>query len=119
MMSAETQVIASVRAGSTIEEAARQAGKPVATVRRWLTAGRKAPDGRYGELARAVDQAREGRRVEVSDGPMSLEEIERLLVRAIRSGSLQAVKLWLALHPNDGATPADDPFSEFDPVDAR
>jgi len=57
--------------------------------------------------------------VEVSDEAMSLEEIERLLVRAIRSGSLQAVKLWLALHPNDGATPADDPFSEFDPVDAR
>src|ERR1019366_1678213 len=50
------------------------------------------------------------------DGPMTYEEIERVLTGAIRrGGSLQAVKLWLSLHSQDGGQGGDDPFAEFDP----
>ena len=47
---------------------------------------------------------------------MTYEEIERVLTGAIRrGGSLQAVKLWLSLHSQDGEQRGDDPFAEFDP----
>ena len=112
-MGAEAQIIEAVRAGATIVEAAQAAGKPVASVRRWLTEGRKG--GKHGEFAHAVDEARAAQRVEPGEGPMTHEEVERILTDAIRRGrSLQAVKLWLAIHPRDGQSDADDLFAEFD-----
>lgn len=56
----ETQaLIAScIRDGMTIEQAAQEAGKPIGTIRRWLTTGRKYPDGTYGSFARTVDAFR-------------------------------------------------------------
>ncbi len=102
----------------SIDEAARQAGKPAGTVRRWLTEGRKRPDGKHGAFARVVDEARKAQRVDL-EGDMTHEEAERIVVAAMRRGSLQAVKLWLALHPlNDGAAEG-DPFAEFDPLGFR
>jgi hypothetical protein len=109
-----TRIIEAVRAGCSIDEAATQAGKPVATVRRWLTEGRKRPDAQHGEFARTVDAAREAQRVELDNGPMTHDEIERRLTHAIRQGSLQAVKIWLELHPQDRAPGAVDPFAEFE-----
>jgi len=113
MMAEQTRIIEAVRVGCSIDEAARQAGKPVGTVRRWLTAGRKGPDAKHAEFARMVDEARGAQRVGLGEEPMTYEEVERRLTEQIRHGSLQAVKIWLALHPQD-QVPAADPFSEFD-----
>jgi len=89
-------VLESVRAGCSIDEAASQADRPVATVRRWLMEGRKRPDGKHGEFARAVDEARGQRRQaeRALEGPLSREEAELLLARAARKGSVPALRLW-------------------------
>src|SRR5439155_25383135 len=73
------------------------AGRPVAGVRRWLMEGRKRPDGKHGEFAKAVDDARSDRqRAEraLKDGPLSTEEAELLLAKAARKGSVPALRLW-------------------------
>jgi transposase-like protein len=104
-------VLEAVRGGASIEEAARSAGRPVNTVRRWLKEGRKG--GPNEEFARLVDEAREAQRFEL-DGPMSLGEVERVLARAIRSQSIPAVRIWLQLHPpGELVEGEDDPFAEF------
>ena len=105
-------VLTAVKAGASIDEAAQQAGRPVASVRRWLTEGRKAPDGPNGEFAALVDDAREAQSFSV-EGPMTLEEVERALAKAIRSGSVPAVRTWLQLHPPEVESVDDDPFAEF------
>ena len=103
MTDAQERVIEAVRAGASIDEAARQAGRPAGTVRRWLVEGRKRSDGNHGAFARLVDEARKAQRVDL-EGEMTHEEAERIVAAAMRRGSLQAVKLWLALHPpSDGA----------------
>lgn len=93
---ASAEVLASVRAGASIDEAARQAGVPVATCRRWLRDGRKAPGGRFGAFADAVDSARRERKQaeRALDGPLSAEEAELLVARAARKGSVPALRLW-------------------------
>lgn len=63
-----------------------------------------------------MDEARAAQRVDLGAGPMSHEEVERILTDAIRNGSLSAVKLWLALHPRAEAPADDDPFAQFDPA---
>jgi hypothetical protein len=118
MLEAQTRIIEAVRCGASIDEAARQAGRSVATVRRWLTEGRK-QDGKHGDFARAVDEARAAQRVVFGDGPMSYVEVERVLTDAIRRGSMPAVKMWLGLHPQDVPQAVDDPFAEFDPPGVR
>jgi hypothetical protein len=54
----QSHVVECVRRGMTIEEAAQEAGRPIGTVRRWLTNGRNNPDGPYGPFARATAAAR-------------------------------------------------------------
>jgi len=96
MTAEQTQVLESVKAGASIEEAAHNAGRPVASVRRWLSEGRKRPDGRHGEFARAVDAAR-GERKQAEralEGPLSMEEAELLIAKAARKGSVPALRLW-------------------------
>jgi hypothetical protein len=90
-------VLESVKAGCSIEEAALQAGRPVASVRRWLSQGRKRPDGNHGEFARAVDGARgERQQAEraLKDGPLTPSEADLLLAKAARKGSVPALRLW-------------------------
>jgi hypothetical protein len=60
MQRTHATIVAAVRTGATIEEAAKRAGINVHTVRRWLSTGRKQPDGPYGELAADVDRLRDG-----------------------------------------------------------
>jgi hypothetical protein len=59
-------IVDAVRSGSTIDQAAYTVGVNLHTLRRWLSTGRKAPDGPYGELARTVDGLRNGE-VDVTD----------------------------------------------------
>ena len=96
MTAEQTIVFAAVKAGCSIEDAARQADRPVASVRRWLSEGRKRPEGKHGEFARAVDEARGERKSaeRALDGPLSREEAELLLAKAARKGSVPALRLW-------------------------
>src|ERR1039458_3137519 len=90
------EILASVRAGASIEEGANAADVPVATLRRWLRDGRKGKPT-YGAFAEAVDgvrgERREAERV-LKDGALSGEEAELLLARAARKGSVPALRLW-------------------------
>lgn len=91
------EIVASVRAGATIDEAARLVDVAVASVRRWLRDGRKNPDGRYAAFAAAVDGARSERKLAeraLKDGPLTTDEAVLLLARAARKGSVPALRLW-------------------------
>jgi predicted transcriptional regulator len=92
---ASAGIVASVRAGCSIEDAARTAGVAVATVRRWLREGRKGKET-YRAFAEAVDGVRGDRREaeRALDGPLSVEEAERLLATAARKGSVAALRIF-------------------------
>jgi hypothetical protein len=51
----QAEVVAAVRTGASIADAATQVGVNVHTLRRWLSNGRREPHKSYGDLARAVD----------------------------------------------------------------
>jgi transposase-like protein len=106
---ASPKLIASVQAGASIEEAARHAGVPAATVRRWLRDGRKGRR-KYEAFAVAVDGARgERKRAEraLKDGPLTNEEAAQLLARAARKGSVPALRLWYERVAVDDASKRD------------
>ena len=89
------EIVASVEAGCSIEDAARTVDVPIATVRRWLRDGRKGTQA-YVSFAEAVDGARGERKAaeRALDGPLSAEEAELLLAKAARKGSVPALRLW-------------------------
>ena len=117
--SVKEALLASVRAGATVDEAARHEGVKVNTVRTWLAKGRKEPQGRYGRFASEVDATRQLQRLpqrsELQE--FTYEELERLLAEKIRAGSVPAMRLWVDLHRAEfeRSEQADDPFAEFDP----
>ena len=102
------RVIAAVRELGSFARACERAGVPAGTFWTWRA---RSPDFRA-----ATDAAR----AQAGNGePMSREELERHVVRAIREkASVPAMKLWLELHPQEAATPA-DPFARFDELAAR
>jgi len=91
---AAEHVLASIRAGASINESALAAGVAVATVRRWLTNGRKG--GPTAVWAAAVDEARAEREQaeQALDEPLTDQEADALLARAARQGSILALKLY-------------------------
>jgi Asp-tRNA(Asn)/Glu-tRNA(Gln) amidotransferase C subunit len=91
------EIVASVRAGASIDESARQVDVAVASVRRWLRDGRKNTEGRYAAFAAAVDEARGQRKQAeraIKEGPLTGEEADLLIARAARRGSVPALRLW-------------------------
>jgi len=112
------QIVGAVRAGQTLDAAAAQAGISVNTARTWARRGRKDPDSRWGEFARALDAAREANKADPS--LMDWAEFERHLSKAIRGGSVQAMRLFATLHREDDA-PAEpgDAFERFDELAKR
>jgi transposase len=114
------ELLAAVRSGASLDEAARGAGVNVHTVRSWLSRGRKAPTGTYGRFASEVDATRQLQRLPQRSELRSLsrEELEGILAEKVRAGSVPAMRLWADLHradfePQEGVS--DDPFIEFDP----
>jgi hypothetical protein len=102
---AAPQVVASVQSGTSIEEGANTAGVAVATVRRWLSAGRKGQEP-YAEFAAAVDGARgERKKAEraLEERPLTPEEAELLIAKAARRGSVPALRLWYERQSADNA----------------
>ena len=88
-------ILEAIQAGATIDEAARGADVPVASLRRWLRDGRKGRDT-YAAFAAAVDGARKDRREaeRALEGPLSAEEADLLVAKAARKGSVPALRLW-------------------------
>jgi hypothetical protein len=91
-------ILSSVVAGTSIDEAARNADVPVATVRRWLRDGRRGKSP-YDTFAEALDNARADRQnaEDDLDGPLDPREAELLLAKAARKGSVPALRLWFEL----------------------
>jgi hypothetical protein len=107
---ARDAILAGLRAGLTLGEAAHQADMPVQTVKNWLARGRSEEDTDHAEFAEAVDAAREAAAL----APMGDAEFLGHVARAVRSGSVQAMKLWNAIRTADPDAPDADPFAELD-----
>lgn len=113
-------VLERIAAGAGIRDAADAVGIREATVRVWLTKG-NAGNPRYVEFAKQVAKARETARNRPE--PMDAEEYREHLDRAVRAGSVQAMKLWWEVngtpHPEDPAAAAPDPMQGLDELAER
>lgn len=103
--------------GVSLPDAVRAVGVREATVKGWISRGRRDTDGEYAKFVSELDEAREAARVR--PGPLSREEFELRLAEAVRGGSLQAMKLWAELHAKGGEGTPEEPVDEFDELKAR
>jgi IS30 family transposase len=78
-------------AGASLPDAARALGLRPATVKEWLRRGKREDGGSYAEFAAAVEAARQRH---AEHPPMTRAEFQQHLDRAVRSGSVAAMKLW-------------------------
>ncbi len=90
-------VLQGVRAGLTITEAAERAGLSSQLVRNWLSQGRGEADTEHARFAAAVDEARE----DAASADLTEDEFRRHLNKAVRSGSIQAARLWWSVNRPD------------------
>ena len=104
-------------AGVSLADAARATGIREATVKSWLTKGRRDSSGEYVEFAAAIEEARESARSRPD--PMDADELARVVSEMARKGSVTAAKLrWEMLRD----TASDDdkaPVDEFDQLKER
>jgi hypothetical protein len=103
-------------AGVSLRDAARAVGVREATVKSWVTRGRREVEGESAEFAAALDAARDEARGR--PGPLTREEFELRLAEAVRGGSVQAMKLWAELHLAGQEAP-EEPLDEFDELRER
>jgi hypothetical protein len=71
----QAAVVAAIRSGANIDEAAARTGVNIHTLRRWLSSGRKNEDGPYGVFAWQVDR--------LKDQPRGANEHARALILAL------------------------------------
>jgi len=107
------RVLQGLFAGLTLAEAIERAGLAEATVKAWLTRGRKDlerhAESEHAMFARAVDEAREV----AATAELSLPEFKGFLAKAVRGGSVAAMRLWLDLQDREQREP-DGPFTALD-----
>ena len=106
-------------AGVPLADAARSVGVREATVKSWLTKGRREQSAEYADFTSAIEDAREA----ASSRPEPMDEDELAVVVSVmaRKGSVQAAKLRYAML-RDAEAPdeeADDPFAELDDLARR
>lgn len=92
------EILKALRAGASRVDAAREAGISSRSVDRWVERGRRDPEGVYAPFAVAVDTLIEGRRVPSPAEPVDDAEVQLHLSRAIRNGSVPAMKLWVSTY---------------------
>jgi hypothetical protein len=85
-------VVGCVAAGASLADAARRAGVREGTLTGWLARGRREDIGPFAVFAADVADAR--RQAQQSPGQMSAREFREHVERAVRAGSVQAMKLW-------------------------
>jgi len=114
------QIVGAVRAGVTLDAACRQASVSIHTAQTWAKRGQKEPEGRYGGFARDLEAAR-GRTPPPRED-MTWAEFEACLAKAIRGGSVQAMRVYASIH-RPGEAPEEpaeaDPFREVDELAQR
>ena len=99
-------------AGVSLADACRAAGVREATVKSWLTRGRRERSGEYAEFVSAIEQARAA----ASSRPEPMEGGSQAAVvsEMARKGSVQAAKLrWEMLRAREGQAEHQPP-DEFD-----
>ncbi len=113
------QLVGAVRAGATLETACAQASISVHTARAWARKGRKDAEGRYAQFAADLAAARE-RPARLESAEMGWDEFEAHLAKAVRAGSVQAMRLFASLHRPDGEAAVEgDEFARFDELATR
>jgi transposase len=102
--------------GLSLADACRSVGVREATVKGWLTRGRREGSGDYAEFVAAIERAREAAR-ERPD-PMDADELARVVSEMARKGSVQAAKLrWDMLTAAEG--PDKEPATSATPTALR
>lgn len=81
-----------IAAGASLVDACRDVGVREKTVKGWITRGRREEAGDYAAFVAAVDAARA--EAQAAPGPMTAEEFRAQVERAVRAGSVQAMRLW-------------------------
>lgn len=115
-------IMAALRAGASRVDAAREAGIASRTIDRWVARGRRDPDSTYGPFAAEVDRLREARQVPSSDEPVDDAEVQLHLSRAIRNGSVSAMKVWIDTYRRKqvgAGKKSADPLAELDELAER
>ncbi len=92
------ELLAAIRGGASLPDACSRVGISPHTVKSWLQRGRREEGTPHAAFAAAVDGAREASAVE----PMDDDEFQAHLDRAVRAGSVQAMKLWGELRSRRG-----------------
>ena len=95
-------VVAAVRSGATLGEAAASNGVAERTVKQWLTKGRRDPASGYASFATVIDFMREFRAETSKEEPVDDEEVLLHLSKAIRSGNVQAMKVYVDAYRKRG-----------------
>ncbi len=112
------ELIGAVRAGQTLERACRAAGISVHTVKGWARKGRRDPESRFAAFAVALEAARNAGRSDSS--ALEWDEFEQHLAKAIRGGSVQAMRLYASLYrPDEAPAEPGDAFERFDELARR
>lgn len=116
-------IVQAVKAGASLNDAAREAGITERTVKRWLTKGRADSESPYANFAFAIDFIREARDTPQSDEPVDDAEVQLHLSRAIRNGSVPAMKVWTDTYRRAGDPDGDekpaDPLAGIDELAAK
>jgi DNA-binding CsgD family transcriptional regulator len=102
-------------AGATVDEAARGCGIRPKTVSGWLTRGRRGGDenDRYVSFAAAASKARADARAAAASA-MTPEEFDEHLAKAVRAGSVSAMKLFYEIQRDRrGEDPPGDEFEDL------
>jgi transposase len=103
-------------AGVSLADASRAVGIREATVKSWLSRGRREGSGDYADFARAISEARAAAKSRAV--PMDEAELAQVVSRMARAGSVQAAKLrWEMLRTEEPEPEA--PVDEFDELRER
>ena len=95
-------VLASMAAGASVADAARNHDVSSRTVYRWLARGRRDPTSAYGPFADQVDRLRDLRRLPTAGHLMAEDEFRQCVWRAARAGSVSAMRLaWKILRADE------------------
>lgn len=115
-------LLEALRAGSSWSEACRVVDVSAYTAKSWLQKGRQEPDGRYARFALDVEAAREVAEASAPgrEAPLTVEEVMAHLARAVRAGSVTAMKAWLDRYDRERLGGAEgDGLEAFDELAKR
>ena len=106
------RLVGLVSDGLSTADACQQAGVAVETCRHWLKRGRREVDTPYAHFAAEVDRARR----EAALASMDDDDFVAHINRAVRAGSVSAMRLWWQVRC-DLRRESEDDVDHFDEID--